>query len=338
MHNQKAELKDIIHTLFKDGKVNVVIGYENGSLPLTTRPCFITTDDARDKITLNSFCTNNLATYVPAIVNRMLRKNRGNGNPVAGIIAKGCDARSIAGLIRENQVSPENICVIGIPCTGMADRNKINTFFKDDSIVSCSEDGSGVLTIKTKSGRSLEVKKEDVMLEACRECSHPAPVYSDILIKGEAKKSPPSRHERVREFEQKTRKERWEYFTNEISRCIRCYACRQACPNCYCKVCFADQTKPGWIGAGDNQTDIILYHIGRIFHQAGRCVGCDACVRVCPMGIDLRLFTGKVVKDVEDLFGFVPGISREADPPLCTFNQDDTQEFTTEPCTGGGYE
>jgi hypothetical protein len=49
------------------------------------------------------------------------------------------------------------------------------------------------------------------------------------------------------------------------------------------------------------------------------------------MGIDLRPFTQKVVKDVEELFGYVPGMSPEEVPPLCAFREDDTEEFITEP-------
>ena len=75
----------------------------------------------------------------------------------------------------------------------------------------------------------------------------------------------------------------------------------------------------------------MLYHIGRIFHQAGRCVECDACVRACPMNIDLRTFTQKLVKDTGELFGYVAGMSFEELPPLCTFKEDDNQDFITEP-------
>ena len=132
-------------------------------------------------------------------------------------------------------------------------------------------------------------------------------------------------------FECMTAAERWKYFESEISRCIRCNACRQACPNCFCKECFADQTNPRWIDAGDDVSDAMLYHIGRIFHQAGRCVECDACTRACPMGIDIRTFTQKLAYDVKDLYGFVPSFSFEEPLPLCTYRPDDKQDFITEP-------
>ena len=45
-----------------------------------------------------------------------------------------------------------------------------------------------------------------------------------------------------------TPEERWNYFVEETSRCIRCYACRNACPVCYCSECFVDSTMPYWIG------------------------------------------------------------------------------------------
>ncbi|MFC1461285.1 4Fe-4S dicluster domain-containing protein [Verrucomicrobiota bacterium] len=150
------------------------------------------------------------------------------------------------------------------------------------------------------------------------------------MIEGEQKEPAADDYEKIKEFEAKSPDERWQYFLGEISKCIRCYACRQACPNCYCKSCFADQTKPRWIGPSDEISDIMTYHTGRIFHQAGRCVECDACVRACPMGIDLRIFTRKLGKDVKELFEYVPGMTEDELLPLCTFKQDDSEDFITE--------
>ena len=78
----------------------------------------------------------------------------------------------------------------------------------------------------------------------------------------------------------------------------------------------------------------MIFHIIRIFHQAGRCVECDACVRACPMGIDLRSLTKKIAADVRGLFGFTPGFDAETRPPLLTFREDDEQGFISEPDRG----
>lgn len=138
----------------------------------------------------------------------------------------------------------------------------------------------------------------------------------------------------LKEFAQLPETERWQKFREEISRCIRCYACRQACPMCYCTECFAETNNPAWIGVTTELTDTMIFHIVRIFHQAGRCVECDACVRACPMGIDLRPFTKKIAADVRELFGFTPGFDLETPPPLVTFREDDQQGFITEPRKG----
>ncbi|MBA7626003.1 hypothetical protein ES703_33437 [subsurface metagenome] len=135
----------------------------------------------------------------------------------------------------------------------------------------------------------------------------------------------------TKDFSSKPREERWKIFETEVSKCIRCYACRDACPNCYCKECFAEQTKPKWLGVSSCLSEVIFYHIVRILHQTGRCVDCGACVRACPMDINLRLFTRVLVDEVKERFGYEPGISLKDTPPLATFSADDKQEFMTEP-------
>ncbi len=215
----------------------------------------------------------------------------------------------------------------------MIDPNKVKAAIDGSDVLQCADNSDGTLEVTTRRG-GKKFNRDEVLADACLECPDPAPQNSDVLLDGHGRQASGERYERVREFESRSAGDKWEYFTNEISKCIRCYACRQVCPNCYCKVCFADQTKPRWIDPGDDPSDLMLYHIGRIFHQAGRCVECDACVRACPMGVDLRVFTQKVVKDVEDLFDYMPGSSLEELPPLCTFKQDDSESFITDPQEG----
>lgn len=293
MSDVQDKLRTVARDLLTDGKVDVVIGYERGSLPRTARPVFVRDAGNADMLVWDAFCRNNLAVYLPSLFERPSRPPPDYAPPKVGIVAKSCDGRSLTGLLKEHQAPRENVVIIGVPCPGMEE-----------------QDGS--------------------MSQTCTECGHPAVREADVQLDGEARDAAQDPYEVATVFEAKTPEERWEYFVDETSKCIRCYACRQACPNCYCKVCFADQTKPRWIGAGTDPSDIMLYHIGRIFHQAGRCTACDACVRACPVGIDLRAVTRKMVKDVEELFGYVPGVTREDLPPLCTFKQDDAEDFITQ--------
>jgi len=110
-------------------------------------------------------------------------------------------------------------------------------------------------------------------------------------------------YDAVKAFESRPSEERWAYFEKEMAKCIRCYACRQACPSCYCPECFAEQSRPQWVGIGEDASDTQVFQIMRIFHMAGRCVDCGSCVAVCPMGVDLRTFLKKLDKDAYELFG-----------------------------------
>jgi ferredoxin len=87
----------------------------------------------------------------------------------------------------------------------------------------------------------------------------------------------------------------------------------------------------GWIGVTTELTDTMIYHLIRVFHQAGRCVECDACYSACPENVDLRTLTKKLVMDVEELFGYIPDFSEETIPPLSTFKEEDPEQFITDP-------
>jgi hypothetical protein len=49
------------------------------------------------------------------------------------------------------------------------------------------------------------------------------------------------------------------------------------------------------------------------------------------MGVDLRTFTYKLVKDAKELFDYTAGLDLERVPPLIEFNVDDSDNFITEP-------
>jgi len=301
MQTIEKKMRETVKGLFKNNKVDIVIGFQNGSLPKTARPYFVRSQEDIENLVWNEYCTANLATFLPKLFERPARPKEGYKPPRIGIIVKGCDGRSVAGLIKENQAPKDSILTIGMPCSGMK-----------------------------SSAKNKEDKKTDVN-RACAECASPSYQVADIIISGESRKPAKTSYARIKAFEAKSPEQRWKAFVEEISKCIRCNACRQACPNCYCKVCFADQRKPSWVSPAAQLSDTIVFHLGRMFHQAGRCVECDACVNACPMGIDLRLFTQKLALDSRDLFGCMPGISGDEVPALQTFKQDDSECFITDP-------
>ena len=121
--------------------------------------------------------------------------------------------------------------------------------------------------------------------------------------------------------------ERWNHFEALLSGCIRCYACRNACPLCFCPTCFVDESSPQWIGKGQDPTDIRTFHFLRAYHCAGRCTDCGACEEACPMEIKVRDFTRKLVKESVENYGWEPGLTLDRSPPLETFKPEDPDEF-----------
>ncbi|MDP2990347.1 MAG: 4Fe-4S dicluster domain-containing protein, partial [Kiritimatiellota bacterium] len=121
--------------------------------------------------------------------------------------------------------------------------------------------------------------------------------------------------------------QRWERFHKEMSKCILCYACRNLCPACYCKTCFADASKPKWVGRTDDPSDAMMFHLQRLMHLGGRCTGCGACVRGCPMQVDLRLYNDHLRSHVKQEYGFMAGMDEAAQPPLAMYGTDDCNEF-----------
>ena len=128
-------------------------------------------------------------------------------------------------------------------------------------------------------------------------------------------------------LEKKSPQEKWAFFHQLIAPCTRCYACRNACPLCYCPTCFVDESQPQWVGKSIDATDTMTFHFLRAYHCAGRCTDCGACERVCPVDIPVRQFTNKLNKDVLELFGWEAGMDPEKRPPLDVYQVNDYNDF-----------
>lgn len=302
--------------LLLDKQVGLVIGFSRGSLPLRSAPCFIRRPDEAEKLVWDRSCENNLANY--------LRRYRQK----VAVVAKGCDSRAIVALLQEKQLERENIYIIGVPCSGMIDRKKVKRLLGGKELLEIEEKREKIL-LKAK-GISKEISSRELLHESCRACRYPNPVLYDQLIGEPVAQWSAGDFNEVLAFEERTAQEKKERLAEELSKCIRCYACRNACPMCYCGECFADCSTPQWVGKGAQAEDNLIFQAVRVFHLAGRCVDCGACERACPMDIHLSLLTRKMVKDVRELYGFEAGVDPEAAPPLAVFSANDAQDFLFE--------
>jgi len=335
-HEIELRLRDTAEQLLREKKVGLFLGYEKATLPFRTTPLFLTTAEGAERLVWNPFCTANLAVYLPGLFKAPADARQAKSAPpppTVGIVLKGCDVRSVVALIQERQVPRENLVLVGIACPGVVDRRKAERALGEHQALGAGEDARGNVHAVVDDGTEVTLRREQIVADACLECRAPTPSLHDVLLGTpvEAKETDAARR-RMAEFESRPLDVRWARFQEMLAKCIRCNACRQACPMCSgCKTCLLDQTRPRWIGAGTDISDVGIYHLLRAFHLAGRCTECGACARACPMGLDVRLLARKMCQEVEDLYGYRPGEATDATPVLSAFSLDDPQDFVTEP-------
>jgi len=313
MNGYIDKIKEISARLLKDCKVDMVIGFRKGTLPMMNEPYFAKTREDVENLVWDSNCGINLANYLT------------NRTEKIGIIAKGCDSRNIVTHIIENKIKREQLVIIGVPCKGMIDKRRINAMF-DGEITAVTEDENNI----TVAGNGFEevLNKADVLQQNCALCIHRNPVvYDELAAELVAEQQNIDRYADVREIEEMSAEDKSGYFDDLFSACIRCYACRNACPLCYCPTCFVDESRPQWVGKSQDDTDIKTFHFLRAYHCAGRCTDCGACERACPVGINMRKLTKKLEKDCFELFNWEAGLSPDVRPPLDTYKPNDPDEF-----------
>ena len=107
-------------------------------------------------------------------------------------------------------------------------------------------------------------------------------------------------------LESMTAEERWNFWTEQFARCNKCYACRSACPLCYCSKCQVEYNQPQIITPESTTQGNFEWHFMRAIHLAGRCIECGECGRACSLEIPVHLLTFKMSQTVKDNFGVLP--------------------------------
>ncbi|MFX1489377.1 MAG: 4Fe-4S ferredoxin, partial [Promethearchaeota archaeon] len=314
--------------LLSEKQVDVIIGYSEGTVPLSSTPIIIRKEEDADKLIWNNLCYINLARYLAPLMPQLC-DSEGNSLKI-GIVAKGCVGRAVNLLAVEKQVDLENIKMIGIKCNGNVNRSKIDMEIGEKEILDVIISGDDIVV----KGKDWEQKfpYEQYINELCKVCKVKSPSSKEDGCVGECQELD-SVHDEftdVVEFESKSAEEKWEYIKEALEPCTLCYSCRQACPVCYCNLCFVDQNLPVWFGKTTEMTDVIVFHLIRAFHLAGRCVACGACSSVCPVGIDLNVITRKLEEIVKRRFDYTSGLNAEILPPMMNFSMDDEEEFMLE--------
>ena len=315
---QKVMIKRAIE-LLSDGTVSKVIGWMKGEFSYDMTPAVFTTAEEIEKnFVYDDFCGANVSKYV-------MKEQKKDPDAKILVFLKPCDTCSFNQLTAEHRVNRENVYVIGIQCDGKADVTKIKSR-GIDGITGIESDGDNYI-VNTIYGDET-VAKSDVMAERCLSCkSKKLMVYDEIIGEDGEEIADCGRFDMVAKLEAMTAEERFAFWQGELSRCIRCNACRNVCPACTCEICVFDNPNSGVAQkAAADSFEEKMFHIIRAFHVAGRCTDCGECSRVCPENIPLHLLNRKFIKDMNDLYGaHQAGQSTEGRHPLINFTYDDAE-------------
>jgi ferredoxin len=204
------------------------------------------------------------------------------------LVARPAEIKAVSVLVQENQIAADGLELIG---------------------VWCDEPGREGAACSLLTGATL------------------AELETEIAARLQGRELTAEALARVEELERSTPGERWDFWEAEFSRCLKCYACRQACPLCYCEQCIVEKNQPQWVPTSPHQLGNTMFHYFRAFHLAGRCVLCDACEQACPMDIPLGLLNRKLAREVRDNFNYEAGYDHTASPAMASFRTDDQEEF-----------
>lgn len=308
-------IKSKLTELLEKGSVDRVVGWKKGESFYDVSPAVFESTEQMKDFVYDDFCGANLSKF---LVGECKKEGK------IAIALKPCDTFSLNQLIKENRVKRENIYVVGVACEGKISEEKIR--MKGMSgLTGYHVDGDKV-TVDTLYG-SETVNKNEILWDKCATCHSKKHVIFDELLGEEGKDCDVDRFVGVTELENMTPDERYEFWRGELSRCIRCNACRNACPACTCEKCVFDNDESGVAAKSNaNSFEENMFHIIRAFHVTGRCTDCGECTRVCPQHIPLHLLNRKFIKDINTFYGeYQAGEDAQSEHPLIHFTEGDPE-------------
>ncbi len=297
--------------LLAEGKVQKVVGWKKGLFDEDITPGVFTSAEELDKdFVFNKYCKANLSKYLVKITkdieiqksttrmnNTMAKQKDPNAQDkpipqaVVLVFLKPNDSYSFTQLLKENRITRGDVYAIGVPCQDTLEDGDVCDNCKGKKHVSCDEligvDEAAEAELTPNTERMAEVAKLEAM----------------------------------------TPDERFSFWRGELSRCIRCNACRNVCPACTCEKCVFDNNNL-YTSQKVAQTNFEenLFHIIRAWHVAGRCTDCGECSRVCPQNIPLYLLNRKFIKDINEIYGeYQAGADMETKPAMLRFQENDPE-------------
>jgi len=301
--------------LLEGGDVKLVIGHARGTTPYRSRPHFASSVEQTADLIHDVTCAPNLAVYVNKPKERV------------AVIAKGCDARSLVTIINEGQAERGDVVIVGVSCEGKLDEGRLlaKLDFPPRRIKSVREEGGAAPTplapLPSEGGKvvvegpegEVRIPRDDVIMVNCTYCRARTPAVCDEPIGDPvAPREEADSYPDLAEMDAMTEPERAAFWHAQLGKCIRCYACRNACPSCFCPECFVDEYHPQWALHGGGQfRGNWMWNLGRGQHLAGRCSACGSCQRGCPVDIPLMLLNRWMERATNEAFDHLAGMSEE---------------------------
>lgn len=304
--------------LLKNGTVDRVLGWKAGEFDYDITPAvFHTSEELEQDFVWNDFCGANFSKY--------LVSETGKSENKILVFLKPCDTYSFNQLLTEHRFDREKVYAVGVGCNGMLDVAKLRS--SADGILRVNTEDADKVAVETLYDGTVTLDRAELLPDRCVNCKSRKHVAYDELLGSDGEVLDCHRFDEVEQIERMTPDERYAFWQGELSRCIRCNACRDVCPACTCEKCVFDNPQSGVENkAPATSFEEQMFHIIRAFHVAGRCTDCGECSRVCPQHIPLHLLNRKFIKDIDNFYGdYQAGVEVGSRAPIVNYRTDDLE-------------